>query len=491
MQRVRLGTMFFAAVVILTPCAVAWSQQFSDLISRIPSGANTLVLLNVDKILNSPVAVREDWRSKHEQTYASGLSLVPPDAKQAVFATDLALDDMTPQWESVVMRLDGGADLSSLASQSGGQLETIGQYKAVAIPSSAYAVQFSSDVVGALTPVSRQGASRWVASTETPSRTNLTPYLTEAFGYANNLGTPIILAMDLQDAASADQVYGLLKASEQFANQPDSEMRRLARVVAGIRGLTLGITLGDTTFGKVKVDFAEDIGVSPDLAKAMLLHALAKRGAMLKELNDWTPKVNGRQVTLEGDLTSSGMKRIFSLFDRPPSFRKVPTPPAPSSPVAEERSKVYAAQAYYKRVADYVSDLKSNSYSASTFGSIALWYETYARKIDQLPVVGIDPELVAYAGNTANLMRQASMEIKGANYRKGVRQANASPAPDNSNYNWGWGTSYSNAPNAEQRTARIEETATAGMSSAQIMQQIESDTAAIRQKMSLKYKENF
>ena len=273
-------------------------------------------------------------------------------------------------------------------------------------------------------------------------------------------------------------------------------------LLAGIHGLTLGITLGDTPFGKVKVDFADNIGVSPEMAKAMLLHALAKRGAMLNELKDWTPKVNGRQITLEGDLTSSGMKRIFSLFDRPPSFRKPPpvppsvtsaptTAPSAASATSDDRSKVYAAQAYYKRVADYVGDLRSNSDSASTFGSIALWYETYARKIDQLPVVGVDPELVAYAGNTANLMRQASMEIKGANYRKGVRQANASPAPDNSNYNGGWGTSYSNAPNAEQRTARVEETATAGMSSAQIMQQIQSDTAAIRQKMSLKYKENF
>ena len=54
----------------------------------------------------------------------------------------------------------------------------------------------------------------------------------------------------------------------------------------------------------------------------MLLHALAKRGAMIDELQNWTPKVDGQQVTLEGDLTASGMKRIFSLFDRPPTFVK-------------------------------------------------------------------------------------------------------------------------------------------------------------------------
>ena len=172
----------------------------------------------------------------------------------------------------------------------------------------------------------------------------MTPYLTEAFGYANDLGTPIILAIDLQDVDTPEDVLKLLKTSDKFANQPDAELQRLAHVLAGIRGLTLGVTLAEKPFGKVKVDFADEVGISPELAKAMLLQALAKRGAMLKELQDWIPKVDGRRVTLEGNLTSSGLKRVFSLFDNPPSFKKPPATSALPPASSDDRAELYAAK---------------------------------------------------------------------------------------------------------------------------------------------------
>ena len=60
MRRAVLAIYLLAGSIVLAPAAVAWGQQFDDLVSRIPDGANTLMLLNVDKILSSPVAVRED-----------------------------------------------------------------------------------------------------------------------------------------------------------------------------------------------------------------------------------------------------------------------------------------------------------------------------------------------------------------------------------------------------------------------------------------------
>jgi len=510
-MRIRYcGLWLLAATLILAPVNRARGQEFDELVKRLPRGANSIVLLNVDKILASPIAVREKWQTKHEQAYASGLSVLPPDAKQAVFASNLNFEQMSPEWESVVMRLNGEADLSSLAKSSGGTQETIGKYRVLNLPTNAFAVQFSSDVVGAMTPVDRQSAGRWIRQTDAPSGTSLTQYLTEAFGYANNLGTPIIMAIDLQDVDTPEQVLALLKASDRFKGRPESELVQLATELAGIRGLTLGITLADTVFGKVKVDFSDDIDVTPDLAKAMLLHALSKRGAMIKELENWKPNVSGRQVTLEGDLTASGLRRIFSLFDRPPSFKKPPVPTATTPAVSDDRAKLYAAQNYFNRVTDYVKDLRSNSYDANTMGSVAMWYDSYARKIGQLPVVGVDPELVNYSRQISGLMRQASAAIKNANYQKGVRQANVQPQYVTNTWGVTYGYSYGwdgyggpvgasgtyttrdyQAENDEKTAIRSEETANAGMSSAQCMQLIDQDTAAIRQRMSVKYKENF
>ncbi len=516
------GWLLLTSIVVLAPATVSRGQQFEELARRVPAGSNSLMLLNVDKILASPMAIKENWKDKHEQAYADGLSLLPPDTKQAIFANQMDLEAMTPLWESVVMRLHVEPDLPDLARQTGGSLQFIDNLKAVALPTNAYAVQFATNVVGAMTPVNRQAVGRWIRETETRTAPDLSPYLAEAFGYANQLGTPIILAIDLQDVTTPEAMLKLLKASDKFANQPDAELQRVAKLLAGIRGLTLGVTLADKPFGKVKVDFSDAVGLSPDLAKAMLLHALAKRGAMLTELKDWTPKVDGKQVTIEGNLTSSGLRRLFSLFDRPPSFKKpaaeVPLPPPlstiPSTSAtrapSDDRAKLYAAKDYFTKVSDYVGDLRSDSYDAKTFGQIALWYDSYARKIDQMPVVGVDPEVIAYAQRTANSMRDASAQIRGANYQKGVRQANVQPQYVTNTwgvtygYSYGWdgvggpvgasGTYTTRdyaAENSEKSSIRAEETANAGLSSTQIMQKIQQDTASTRQRLSLKYKENF
>lgn len=182
MQIRNCGWFLLSVMLLLSPAQAAHGQKFEELVKSLPGKANTLVLLNVDKILFSPVAIRENWKTKHEETYAAGLSMLPPDVKQAVFASELDLSEMSPEWESVVMRIDDEADLPDLARSSGGRLEFIDNHKAVALPTNAYAVQFSGNIVGAMTPTNRQSVGRWIRETDSRVHPDLSPYLTEAFG---------------------------------------------------------------------------------------------------------------------------------------------------------------------------------------------------------------------------------------------------------------------------------------------------------------------
>jgi hypothetical protein len=56
--------------------------------------------------------------------------------------------------------------------------------------------------------------------------------------------------------------------------------------LTSIRGATLGVTLADRPFGKIKVDFAEDVLFTPEVAKTLLLKSLARRGAMINEIEE-------------------------------------------------------------------------------------------------------------------------------------------------------------------------------------------------------------
>ena len=142
--------------------------------------------------------MQHDWKTKHEQRYAAGLSVIPPDAKQAIFATQIGSDG------------DGAAmGIERDAAQCRGRYGEPGRDerrkawddrndKIVGLPAGCVCRSIRSDLGR------RDGArpigKRWAAGFANPIRRakpNLSPYLTEAFGYANNLGTPIILAIDL------------------------------------------------------------------------------------------------------------------------------------------------------------------------------------------------------------------------------------------------------------------------------------------------------
>lgn len=78
------------------------------------------------------------------------------------------------------------------------------------------------------------------------------------------------------------------------------DLDQLAAALASIRGLTLGMTVTDQVYGKVKVDFDQDVPLTPELAKPLLLEALANHGAMIEEFTQWECAVSGKEITLGG-----------------------------------------------------------------------------------------------------------------------------------------------------------------------------------------------
>lgn len=502
-------------VAILSCCAsTVFSGQFDELFSKVPSSANTLVLVDVESVLASPAGKKEDWKTRHDKSYAAGLTFLPPDTKAAILAAQYDLELMVPVWTTAVMTLDHEPSLPGIQRLTGGSPDQLGKYSAVMLPGDAYIVKFGPSLVAAMAPANRQSAGRWIREADAGAKHS--PYLNEAFRFANDIGTPIILAIDLQDVATEETIREALKASEKYAAAKNLDT--LVKFLMGIRGVTLGITLQtDQPFGKVKVDFSDDVPVSAEEGKAMLLHALSERGAMLEELVDWTPNVAGKQITLEGTLTASGVKRLSSLFDRPPAFRS----DAQSSENQrndqsnQQQQVVQKSQEYFHRINDLIDDLKKEKKKNSVYttGSIAVWCDTYARRIDQLSVVGVDPELATFGDQMSDALRGASSAIKSSNARKRIKQVNTQMTYDYYTYGTTYGSAYRPGfyggytdvfgdygtyavPNTtayqHERTRVSAEERVTGLNQARdVFAQIEEATGDIRRKMEQKYSANF
>src|SRR5947209_15085011 len=80
-----------AATAVAIAFVLPARAQFRELVDKLPKSANAILLLNVEKAVNSPMGVREGWKKKIEKSYAAGMIRVPPQATNFILASQLDL----------------------------------------------------------------------------------------------------------------------------------------------------------------------------------------------------------------------------------------------------------------------------------------------------------------------------------------------------------------------------------------------------------------
>jgi hypothetical protein len=489
------------AVVPVQPAAA----QFNDLVRRVPDRPNTLIVLDVEKAYSSPMAEKEDWRGKILNAFESGMFMVPPTAARFVLASQLDLDAMQPIWEVALLNVSEEVSIPKLAGQRGGTVDVVAGQSAAVLPDDTYVIKFGPTVVGAMKPANRQSVARWIESSRDANRRPLPPYLEEAVGYVQDIGTPIIIALDLENSLAPARIRARLGEMECLAGK-SVDLDKLSQALASARGVTLGITLVEKRYGGLKIDFSEDVSMTADFAKPLLLEALANQGAMIDEFNDWTVNVTTNQISLKGVLEPSGLRRILSLLEPPhsPDY----TPPKPSAGTQpEELTVALASQEYFKTIQTMLDDLggKRKSTERVTWGQVGLWFERYAKKIDNLPILNVDNELLDYGAFVSESLRQAETAMKGIGAKSGMRQSQLGNYYSTQTFaapigvtRWGaagvygWRSQEDLAAKGQaQAQIRTQERISGNANAHFIMQGVEQATSAVRRTMTQKYKMEF
>ena len=76
-----------------------WSQ-FDEMIKHVPGQANSLFLVNVEKVFASAIAKSGGWQEQRGKRFESGLTCIPPKATHVVIASHLDLEVMRPRGTS-------------------------------------------------------------------------------------------------------------------------------------------------------------------------------------------------------------------------------------------------------------------------------------------------------------------------------------------------------------------------------------------------------
>ena len=488
-----------AAIIIfsfVTFNASVAQAQFHGLVGRVPSDANAIVMLDADKIMASPLARRDNWSEQRANAAAAGLTILPPNASQFVMAARIDLEYMHPTWEVSLARMKSEPSMPKVAAKWGGKIDRVAERNAVRLPDDSYVVQLGPANLAARRPANRQEVARWLRQTNTTRPNHLSPYLNKAVGYVDELGTPIIMALDIEGITSAESVRERLEEFEALKDVK-VDLDALAATLASAQGITLGLNVNDRVSGAMIIDFGRDAAPLKDIAKQILLEILGNQSAMIDEFQEWKASVSGQRVRVSGSLGESGFKRVLSILDAPTALQESqPSQTAQSDPQLAAR---LASQQFFKSISGLIDDLRDKP-GKKTTGQVGMWWERYADKIDKLPLLNVDEELLEYQAYVSDSLREGAYVLSGVGGKARVRQANA-PAQYRtySRYNsFGYSNSYRYAAVEDyrleaQNKARIRtEERTKGVREAQdIMKEINSETAAVRRSMTKKYNAEF
>ena len=427
-----------SAFAVVFCCALrAARADNTNLLSRIPPGANTIAIIDVDQILNSPMGIQEHWREKLKNAYAAKTLVVPPNASRLVLASLINPSTMQPAWEVSVMELKTSPSMKKIASAEGGFVDTVAEKQAVWSPINAYFVRLDTRLLGAVAPANRQFAARW-ARRGSSQGDNLTPYLQTATG-SMDAKTSYLFAMDLEDATSPGKVRRRIEMGD-FDSVADktASAEKIAAVIASIRGVSLRVSIGDEITGSSVVEFGRPTAVLSDFAKPLLLEVLTSFGAAIDGLDSWKLAVDGNNLALHGKLPIEGLQQLFSIVDPPsplsaddPDDDQTDSAKSDNDPEKSKAAVVAASKQYYAAIAKIMDNVGKKIRGATSLTQGAKWVAGDARRIARLPIVNVDPDLVNWGTGVSSRLNDlaATVGIGGLQARSravGIQDANVS-----------------------------------------------------------------
>jgi hypothetical protein len=489
------------SAVLLAALPSAGFAQFQELVGQIPRSANAVVILNMEKVKQSPMGQREGWAAKVEKAFEAGVARVPPRATRCVLASQIDFEFMQPIWEAILFDVDDEISMAQIVANRKGTRDTIEKLPAARLPNDTYAVQLGPKTLGVIGPANRQLVTRWIREVRSPSPPPLSPYLQKAAFYSDKAGTDIIMALDLEGVLSPEGIANYLKANQSLLRESKVDSYKLKQLLGGVQGIRIGVKIGEKPSARIVVDLSADATSISSLVKPLLVQVLADKGVSFEDFQSWTGKAEGKEMWIGGDLTASGLRRLLSVVDAP-AADDLGKKSADASPGNAAEAKAKASLAHYRAVTGMFNDLKSNMYNSKSVSGGSYYYDKYAQKIEKLPILNVDEELLNYSAFVARSLRQASSAVRTMGIRGGVRQAQITSSGGYYDYGGGYrygayGT-YGNGAMAEmkgvdseRRVVRAEEKGEMAANVNEIRDAVIAATSDIRRKMTQKYQVEF
>jgi hypothetical protein len=398
----------------------------------VPASATAVLVIDAKALSASPLAVRGGWAKRHAAGTATDVTSLPDGTKTILVASDLSPRTLDGSWRVGVIDLDKLVAVADLAARDGGRIDTVRNQPVVVTPRNMVLVPDGGTRVLARTPADRQEVGRWLAAAREKGP-GPSAYLRSAAG----ADAMIVAALDLTDATDAASVRPRLDAAAAATGLSPADREGLARALAGMKGVTLTARVGEAIEAEIRLDFSEPVGRWKDVILPLFREALAAAGAELDDLAGWSARAEGTAAVLSGKLTEDSLHLAVSPFFAARALSSA-HPGVPAAGGAD--AKLEASLRYFRGLTGIVDKLRKMS--NLTVQSRVRWYIEYAHKIDDLPVLNVDPELLKLGTDIATTFRALSNAAGNFNNRGVIisqnRQSAAVPYVAGTAYGYGY-----------------------------------------------------
>src|SRR5262245_58491549 len=488
-----------ATIAMAIGSAATAAEPFADMLKRVPDNANTLIMVDLAALRASPMGVKQGWEKQNERDFYGGISGIPPAVQQLLVASYLDPSTLSKSWDVTLAQLDTAATPVALARREGGSVDPTNP-ELVASSRNAFFTVFEPKLVGARCPANRQEMVRWQRFAAKNDRPVVTDYLQQVV--KDSAGKHIVLAIDITDVLDAPGVKERLKKAKALERR-NVNLEDLAKLIVTIKGISLSVTADSTLKGEIRVEY----GVPPnDLAgfgRALTVEALSAAGLVdTDDMEKWDQKIEGNTMVLRGGFTEKGLRALL-LPMTPPSL-------SPSSLVDQidkantpTDPKAVASLRYFRSVKSLLDELQDPK-NNKTHSRISYLYKEYARKIDELPLLNVDPELLNWgasvSGTVRELANQALLQSRSNTALQANVQEGVNIVPDMyQRYGAGYGWSYyASAPGYQWNSNRTQITnmmaagnLTKSARRQETWKNINGETVKVRQAMVGKYNVEF
>ncbi|MCC9599088.1 hypothetical protein LOC67_00840 [Stieleria sp. JC731] len=466
----RIRTLINAAVLFVVstvPCLGQEKEKIALLLDRSPAQANAIGFIDIPSL--------------NKLMKDAGFSTqVSSSIDQVWFIADLDLAEMRPKWEAGYATLKKAVDTEQLASALGGYVDTVETQQVVHAPKQTYFVPGVKhpERLGILRPTDRTLLAGWLTPT---MNIQYTPFLDSQANQPESY-LSFMMALELRNVLSPVPLATRLQTIESLkANPPES----VAKVLASIQGVSVIVGRQSLQQCIVKFQFDKSPASLKPIAAEMLAEILEKNGLAAAEIKTWKVSVKDNELALQGPITQSTLSGLMSVFSVQSQAERAAG--RATLEADDDKQIAYQSKHYFDEVNTIIE--RTRDHKSQTTGAMASWNDKRARQIDELGTLNVDPEMIQYGTNVAELLRGNAINVRQNNIQAGKVKANQSL--DNGYYNDGYGYYNTNSSVDYQRVTDAMARGNAYGDYRGTLNQIDKITAEVRRAMTAKYQIQF